>query len=41
MVDKEQATDVIDFCKGLDVVPHNILGLNWRDMGLVDALLDG
>jgi len=37
----EAAADIIylDFCKAFDVVLHNILLLNWRDMALVDGLL--
>ncbi|KAK4806903.1 LOW QUALITY PROTEIN: hypothetical protein QYF61_012624 [Mycteria americana] len=42
-VDKGRAMDVIylDFCKALTLSPTTVLLLNWRDMGLMDELLDG
>lgn len=40
-LDKGIAMDIIplDFCETFDSVPHNVLLINWRDMGLMDGPL--
>lgn len=42
-VDKGRATDVIslDFIRPLILSPETFCPLNWKDMGLVDTLLNG
>ena len=39
-VDKGRAADVVclDLCEALDMVPHHILSLRWRDVGLKAGL---